>query len=130
MQYHRNYHGLDVRGADCEKPKPTNNVTSPSQNTHALKVLQKISYSTPPLSVPQKQQCTRNHSPTRESMIRSQNAIFKEFINGIHSSADTQQKNQEVEQPLTDKVTGDKNSSLRVTATKSPQNKTLEPVGR
>ena len=42
VQYHRNYHGLDVRGADCEKPKPTNNVTTPSQNTHALKVLQKL----------------------------------------------------------------------------------------
>ena len=92
VQYDQSYNRLDARGADYEKSKPINNVTTPSQNTHALQVLQKVSYSTPPLSVPQKQQSTRKHSPTRESMIRSQNTIFEEFINGMNSSADTQQK--------------------------------------
>ena len=64
-------------------------------------------------------------------MIRSQNTIFKEFINGIHSSADTQQKNQEVqEQPLTDKVTGDKTAASGLQLQNLHENKTLEPVGR
>ena len=45
-----------------------------------------------------------------------------------NSSADTQQKNQEVQevkQPLTDIVAGDKHNSLRVTATKSPRKQNL-----
>ena len=42
VQYDQSYNRLDVRGADYEKPKPINNVTTPSQNTHALQVLQKL----------------------------------------------------------------------------------------